>query len=83
MMAGIDRIVTVYNKDGEAEYVPLYSLAKSKFARSCFIDTLVGEGQTDNLIATMSGHKFGSSAFHRYHTSLKAEQQNRAVELLD
>lgn len=82
-IAGLDRTVTVYNKDGDAEYVPLYSLAKSKFARSCFIDILVGEGETDSNICTMSGHTPGSKAFHRYHTSLKIERQNRAVEFLD
>jgi site-specific recombinase XerD len=82
-MAGLDRMVTVYNKDGETEYVPLFSLAQSKFARSCFIDILVGKGETDNIISTMSGHTPGSKAFHRYHTSLKAEQQNRAIKWLD
>lgn len=81
--ARLDRTVTVYNAYGEEEYKPLYELAKSKFARSCFIDILVGKGVTDNIIATMSGHKAGSNAFHRYHNSQKDEQQNKAVQLLD
>lgn len=81
--AGLTRIVTTYNAYGEAEYKPLYELAKSKFARSCFIDVLVGKGVTDSIIATMSGHTAGSKAFHRYHNSMKHEQQNQAVMLLD
>lgn len=76
-------MVITCNAYGEAEYKPLYELAKSKFARSCFIDVLVGQGVTDNIIATMSGHTAGSKAFHRYHNSLKQEQQNKAVMLLD
>ena len=81
--AGLNRIVTTYNAYGEAEYKPLYELAKSKFARSCFIDVLVGKGITDSIIATMSGHTAGSKAFHRYHNSMKQDQQNQAVTLLD
>lgn len=81
--AGLNRMVITCNAYGEAEYKPLYELAKSKFARSCFIDVLVGQGVTDNIIATMSGHTAGSKAFHRYHNSLKQEQQNKAVMLLD
>ena len=81
--ANLNRIVQICNAYGEVEYKPLYELAKSKFARSCFIDVLVGQGVTDNIIATMSGHTAGSKAFHRYHNSLKEEQQNRAVALLD
>ena len=81
--AGIDRIVVTYNAYDEAEYKPLYELAKSKFARSSFIDTLVGWGVSVNIIATMSGHTAGSKAFHRYHNSLKNKQQNDAVALLD
>jgi hypothetical protein len=45
--------------------------------------TLVGQGVTDNIIATMSGHTAGSKAFHRYHNSMKNKQQNVAVTLLD
>lgn len=81
--ANLNRIVQICNAYGEVEYKPLYELAKSKFARSCFIDVLVGQGVTDNIIATMSGHTAGSKAFHRYHNSLKEEQQNKAVAFLD
>ena len=81
--AGLDRTVVVYNAYDEAEFKPLYELAKSKFARSCFIDTLVGQGVTDNIIRTMSGHAAGSKAFHRYHNSMKNKQQNAAIALLD
>ena len=55
----------------------------SKFARSSFIDTLVGQGVTDNIIRTMSGNAAGSKAFHRYHNTMKNKQQNEAVALLD
>ena len=81
--AGLDRTMVVYNAYDEAEFKPLYELAKSKFARSCFIDTLVGQGVTDNIIRTMSGHAAGSKAFHRYHNSMKNKQQNAAIALLD
>ena len=81
--AGLDRTVVVYNAYDEAEFKPLYELAMSKFARSNFIDTLVGQGVTDNIIATMSGHTAGSKAFHRYHNSMKSKQQSVAVSLLD
>ena len=81
--AGLDRTVVVYNAYDEAEFKPLYELAMSKFARSSFIDTLVGHGVTDNIICTMSGHAAGSKAFHRYHNSMKNKQQSDAVALLD
>ena len=81
--AGLDRTVVVYNAYDEAEFKPLYELAMSKFARSSFIDTLVGKGVTDNIIRTMSGHAAGSKAFHRYHNTMKNKQQNEAVALLD
>lgn len=81
--AGLNRLVTVSNADGTVKFVPFYEIAKSKFARSCFIDVLVGQGMTDNIIATMSGHKAGSNAFHRYHNSDKVGQQNIAATLLD
>ena len=81
--AGLDRVVVVYNAYDEAEFRPLYELAMSKFARSSFIDTLVGQGVTDNIISTMSGHTAGSKAFHRYHNSMKNKQQSAAIALLD
>jgi integrase len=81
--AGLDRVVVVYNAYDEAEFRPLYELAMSKFARSSFIDTLVGQGVTDNIISTMSGHPAGSKAFHRYHNSMKNKQQSAAIALLD
>jgi integrase len=81
--AGLDRTVVAYNAYDEAEFKPLYELAMSKFARSSFIDTLVGQGVTDNIIRTMSGHAAGSKAFHRYHNTMKNKQQNEAVALLD
>ena len=73
----------MYNAYDEAEFKPLYELAKSKFARSCFIDGLVGHGVGDNIISTMSGHVAGSKAFHRYHNRKKAKQQDMAIALLE
>ena len=81
--AGLDRMVMVPTIDGETEMKPLYELAKSKFARSSFIDTLVSQEVSDNIIVTMSGHTPGSKAFHRYHNSEKYKQQYAAVALLD
>lgn len=82
-IAGLTRTVMVSNAYGEVEYKPLYELAKSKFGRSNFIDTMVGLNQSTAIIATMSGHSAGSKAFHRYHNSQKEAQQVAAVALLD
>lgn len=82
-VVGLTRTVMVYNAYGKAEYKPIYELAKSKFGRSNFIDTMVSKGVSDNIIATMSGHVAGSKAFHRYHNSQKEAQQIAAVALLD
>ena len=81
--AGLNRKVTVYNSYNQMQIKPLYEVAISKFARSCFVDVLVGKGVSDSVISTMSGHTAGSKAFHRYHNSRKVEQQNRAVAMLD
>ena len=81
--AGLNRQVVTYNSYNQLEMKPLYEVAISKFARSCFIDGLVGYGVTDNIIGTMSGHIAGSKAFHRYHNRKKALQQDMAIALLD
>lgn len=81
--AGLNRLVPTYNSYNQLEIKPLYEVAISKLARSCFIDLLVGKGITDNIIGTMSGHIAGSKAFHRYHNRKKAKQQDMAIALLD
>ena len=81
--AGLNRLVATYNTENQQVMKPLYEVAISKLARSCFIDGLVGKGVTDNIIGTMSGHISGSKAFHRYHNRQKAQQQNQAIALLD
>ncbi len=81
--AGLNRMVTTYNADNQLDIKPLYEVAISKLARSCFIDGFVGKGVTDNIIGTMSGHIAGSKAFHRYHNREKSIQQDMAIALLD
>ena len=81
--AGLNRQVATYNSYNQLEIKPLYEVAISKLARSCFIDGLVGYGVGDNIISTMSGHVAGSKAFHRYHNRKKAKQQDMAIALLE
>ena len=81
--AGLDRQVVTYNSYNQMEIKRLYDIAISKFARSNFIDTMVGKGVPDSLTGTMSGHIFGSRAFHRYHNRQKSQQQNEAIAMLD
>lgn len=81
--ANLNRIVEVLDVDGNLVFKPLYDVGKSKYGRSTFIDMLVGNGESDTIISTMSGHVPGSKAFHRYHNSHKAQQQNKAIAMLD
>ena len=81
--AGLDRKVVTYNSYNQMEIKPLYDIAISKFARSNFVDTMVGNGVPDNITGTMSGHISGSRAFHRYHNRQKSQQQNEAIAMLD
>lgn len=81
--AGLDRKVVTYNSYNQMETRPLYEIAISKFARSNFVDTMVGNGVPDNITGTMSGHISGSRAFHRYHNRQKSQQQNEAIAMLD
>ena len=81
--AGLDRKVVTYNSYNQMEIKPLYDIAISKFARSNFVDTMVGNGVPDNITGTMSGHISGSRAFHRYHNRQKSQQQNEAIKMLD
>ena len=81
--AGLDRKVVTYNSYNQMEIKPLYDIAISKFARSNFVDTMVGNGVPDNITGTMSGHISGSRAFHRYHNRQKSQQQNAAILMLD
>ena len=71
--AGLNRRVVTYNSYDQIEIKPLHDITISKFARSNFIDTMVGNGTTDNITGTMSGHIAGSKAFHRYHNRQKSQ----------
>lgn len=66
-MAGIDRMVTVYNAlTGQEEQRPLYELASTHLARRTFIGNLYNKVKDPNIIASMSGHCENSQAFKRY-----------------
>lgn len=68
-ICGIDRKVTVINSlTGKEESKPIYEVASSHMARRTFIGNLYKKVKDPNLIASMSGHVDGSSAFSRYRT---------------
>lgn len=68
-ICGIDRKVTVINSlTGKEEIKPIYEIASSHMARRTFIGNLYKKVKDPNLIASMSGHVEGSSAFSRYRT---------------
>ncbi len=66
-MAGITRLVEVRNSlTGEAELVPINTIASSHMARRSFVGGLYFRVADPNLIGRMSGHSEGSKAFRRY-----------------
>lgn len=66
-LAGLDRMVTVYNaQTGEEEQRPLHELASTHLARRTFIGNLYKKVKDPNIIGSMSGHVDGSNAFKRY-----------------
>ena len=68
-ICGIDRKVTVINPLTEKEESrPIYEIASTHMARRTFIGNLYKKVKDPNLIASMSGHVEGSSAFSRYRT---------------
>lgn len=65
--AGIKRCVEILNPQTNTTILkPLYEVASSHLARRTFIAILYLEVQDPNLIAKMSGHAEGSTAFRRY-----------------
>ncbi len=63
-IAGIDRLVPIYNeKTGENEYFPLWQRASSKTARSTCVD-IMAKYQIDMYAAGL--HRRGSKAVERY-----------------
>lgn len=66
-MAGITRNVEIRNTlTGEAEVVPINTIASSHMARRTFVGNAYFRVQDPNLIGKMSGHVEGSEAFKRY-----------------
>lgn len=82
-LAKLNRIVTTLNPlTREEEKKPLNEVASSHLARRCFVGNLYERVQDPNLISSMSGHKIGSKAFHRY-KNVSDEMKKDLVKLLD
>lgn len=83
LAAGLNRPVQVLNAvTREPEIKPLYSVASSHMARRTFIGNLYKKVKDPNLIAQLSGHVEGSSAFARYR-DIDEEMKVELVNLLD
>ena len=81
--AGLKRPVQVLNTvTREPEMKPLYSVASSHMARRTFIGNLYKQVKDPNLIAQLSGHVEGSSAFVRYR-NIDEEMKTELVKLLE
>ena len=80
---GINRLVVVLNPvTDEQESKPLYEVAHSHMARSCFVGNLYNQIQDPNLISSMSGHVEGSREFARYR-KIERETKKKAVDLIN
>ena len=65
--AGVNRVVTVINpRTRQEEKKPICDVATSHMARRTFIGNLYRQVSDPNLVASMSGHANGSTAFARY-----------------
>lgn len=83
LAAGLKRPVQVLNAvTREPEIKPLYSIASSHMARRTFIGNLYKKVKDPNLIAQLSGHVEGSSAFARYR-DIDEEMKIDLVKLLE
>lgn len=83
LAAGLNRPVQVLNTvTREPEMKPLYSVASSHMARRTFIGNLYKQVKDPNLIAQLSGHVEGSSAFTRYR-DIDEEMKTELVKLLE
>lgn len=64
---GLNRMVFVFDAlQGKEVQKPLYSVASSHMARRTFIGISYKMTKDPNIIASMSGHVEGSTAFNRY-----------------
>lgn len=82
-LCGIDRMVTVIDPvSGDQVQKPLYEVASSHKARSCFVGNIYNEVQDPKLISSMSGHAMGSKAFERYR-DIPIETQKKLVDLIN
>jgi len=61
------KVMVVSRVTFQSEQKQLYEVITSHSARKTFIDTLMKEGASESVIASMSGHVKGSKAFHRYY----------------
>lgn len=83
LMAGLTRKVTVYNAlTGMEEQKALHELASTHLARRTFIGNLYKKVRDPNIIASMSGHVDGSSAFKRYR-SIDDDIKNDVIRYLE
>lgn len=83
MAARLKRPVQVLNQiTREPEMKPLYEVASSHMARRTFIGNLYKQVKDPNLIAQLSGHVEGSSAFSRYR-DIDEEMKADLVKLLE
>ena len=82
-IAGLSRMVTIYNAQTEQEeQKPLHELASTHLARRTFIGNLYKKVKDPNIIASMSGHKDGSKAFRRYRV-IDDDIKNEAIRFLE
>lgn len=80
---GIDRMVTILDTHGyETVQKPLYEVATSHTARKTFIGNLYRQVPDPDIIASMSGHAEGSTAFRRYRC-IDDEMKRKLVGLID
>ncbi len=80
---GIDRMVTILDTHGyKTTQKPLYEVATSHTARKTFIGNLYKQVQDPNLIASMSGHAEGSTAFRRYRT-IDDDMKRKLVDMIN
>ncbi len=79
---GVCRNVVIVNpKTGEAENVPINTVASSHLARRTFVGNLYKQVKDPNLIGKLSGHSEGSRAFARYR-DIDEEMKKELINLL-
>ena len=82
-LCGITRIVTVLNSaTGNEEKRPINEVVSSNMARRTFAGNLYKKVKDHNLIASMTGHKPGSTAFARYR-NIDMDIKTEMIDLLN